>query len=82
MESRVELSQADFGREDLARQTGRMEAFLWPSPVRIGSEAQSIQVRSNGTDTASGLSSAKRYLWDQAPVERSGAFQELIDCRR
>ena len=74
MESRVELSQADFGREDLARQTGRMEAFLWPSPVRIGSEAQSIQVKSKGTDTASGLSSAKRYLWDQSPVEREWRF--------
>ena len=51
-----------------------MEAFLWPSPVRIGSEAQSIQVKSKGTDTASGLSSAKRYLWDQSPVEREWRF--------
>lgn len=74
MESRVELSQAYFGREDLAKKTGRMEAFLWPSPVRIGSEAQSIQMQSKGTDTASGLSSAKRYLWDETPVEREWRF--------
>ena len=31
-------------------------------------------MRSNGTDTASGLSSAKRYLWDKAPVEREWRF--------
>lgn len=78
MESRVELAQANFGREDLAKQTGRMEAFLWPSPVRVGSEAQSIQVRSKGADTASGLSSAKRYLWDQSPVEREWRFADTV----
>ena len=75
MESRVELSQANFGRDDLAKKTGRMDAFLWPSPVRIGSEARSLQLKSKGTDTASGLSSAKRYLWDQNPVEREWRFQ-------
>jgi hypothetical protein len=75
MESRVELSQPNFGRDDLAKKTGRMDAFLWPSPVRIGSEARSLQLKSKGTDTASGLSSAKRYLWDQNPVEREWRFQ-------
>jgi hypothetical protein len=77
MESRVELSQAYFGREELAKRSGRREAFVWPSPVRIGREAQSIQLRAKGTDTASGLSSAKRYLWDQNPVEREWRFSGL-----
>ena len=77
MESRVELSQANFGRDDLAKKTGRMDAFLWPSPVRIGGEARSLQLKSKGTDTASGLSSAKRYLWDQNPVEREWRFQGI-----
>lgn len=77
MESRVELAQAYFGRDDLAKKTGRMEAFLWPSPVRIGSEAVSLQLKSRGTDLASGLSSAKRYLWDQNPVEREWRFQSM-----
>ena len=74
LESRIELAQAYFGRDDLAKKTGRMEAFLWPSPVRIGREAQSIQMQNKTTDTASGLSSAKRYLWDQAAVEREWRF--------
>jgi hypothetical protein len=68
------LSQANFGRDDLARRTGRYEAFLWPSPVRIGQEALSIQAKSKTTDTASGLSSAKRYLWDETSVEREWRY--------
>ncbi|WP_435229446.1 virulence factor SrfB [Pseudopelagicola sp. nBUS_20] len=74
MESRVELAHANFGRDDLAKRTGRNGAFLWPSPVRVGVEARSLQMKSDGTDAASGLSSAKRYLWDIDPTEREWRF--------
>lgn len=74
LESRIELSQANFGRDDLAKQSGRMGAFLWPSPVRIGAEANSIQSKTKGTEAPSGLSSAKRYLWDLEPAEREWRF--------
>ena len=74
MESRIELAHANFGRDDLAKRTGRNEAFLWPSPVRVGVEARSLQIKSKSTDAASGLSSAKRYLWDIDPTEREWRF--------
>ena len=76
MESRIELAHANFGRDDLAKRTGRNEAFLWPSPVRVGVEARSLQIKSKSTDAASGLSSAKRYLWDIDPTEREWRFSE------
>ena len=76
IESSIELSQANFGREDLARRSGRKEAFVWPSPVRIGKEAVGIKSRTKGSQLKSGLSSAKRYLWDLEPVARDWRFAE------
>jgi hypothetical protein len=66
--SRIEFAPASFGRTDLSRRTGRRrDAFWWPSPVRIGPEAEWLASFSDGTEGVSGLSSAKRYLWDDAP---------------
>lgn len=68
LDSRVELCKADFGFDDIAKQSGRKSAFVWPSPVRLGSEALNLQrMRSHGQGP-SGLSSAKRYIWDQSPT--------------
>lgn len=65
--SRIEFAPASFGRTDLSRRTGRRrDAFWWPSPVRIGPEAEWLASFSDGTEGVSGLSSAKRYLWDDA----------------
>ena len=74
IESRIELAQANFGRHDLAQKSGRKDAFLWPSPARIGREAQAIQNKTDGTEAPSGLSSAKRYLWDTEVAEREWRF--------
>ena len=76
IESRIELAQANFGRYDLARKSGRHEAFLWPSPARIGSEAQSIQNKTDGTEAPSGLSSSKRYLCETSLSEREWRFAD------
>lgn len=75
LESRVEFAEANFGRDHLARRSGRRNAFLWPSFVRIGPEAMALVRREEGTETTSGLSSPKRYLWDEHPVSQDWRFQ-------
>lgn len=74
-DSHVELSQALFGPESLSRRSGRPKAFLWPSLVRVGPEAARLREMAEGTETASGMSSPKRYLWDTAPVPQPWSFQ-------
>jgi len=66
--SRLEFSQARFGRTKLARRSGRLNpSFSWPSPVRVGDEAVRLSYLSDGTEGNTGLSSPKRYLWDTDP---------------
>lgn len=74
-ESRVEFAQADFGPENIARRSGRARpAFLWPSLVRVGPEALRLVRAAEGTETTSGLSSPKRYIWDEKPVTQDWRF--------
>lgn len=74
-ESRVEFAETDFGPDHLARRSGRARpAFLWPSMVRIGMEAQRLSRQSKGTETVSGISSPKRYIWDTTPVTQNWRF--------
>lgn len=79
-ESHVELVQAEFGREDLARQSGRGRAFFWPSFVRLGPEAVRRRAEAEGTDTISSLSSPKRYLWDSEPVTQDWRIRGPADA--
>lgn len=64
-ESRVELAQPVFGRENWAARSGRGGAFLWPTIARVGPEAARLAGRRRGTEGATGISSPKRYLWDE-----------------
>jgi len=75
-ESRVEFAQPNFGPEHVARRSGRTRpAFLWPSLVRVGPEASRLVQASEGTETVSGLSSPKRYLWDVDSVIQDWRFR-------
>ncbi|MEM7423560.1 MAG: virulence factor SrfB, partial [Pseudomonadota bacterium] len=74
-ESRVEFAEASFGPDHVARRSGRARpAFLWPSMVRVGVEAQRLVRESQGTETVSGISSPKRYIWDTTPVTQNWRF--------
>lgn len=73
-ESRVEFSQAVFGKDHFSVQSGRSEAFRWPSIVRVGREAGRLASRRRGTEGSTGLSSPKRYLWDQDLYEPGWRF--------
>ena len=66
-ESRVEFAQATFGKEHWAHKSGRAGAFLWPTIARVGPEAVRLAARRRGTEGATGISSPKRYLWDEEP---------------
>lgn len=66
-ESRVEFAIAAFGRDALSRQSGAA-TFQWPSPVRVGPEAMRLAATARGNEGATGLSSPKRYLWDERPT--------------
>ncbi len=74
IESRVEFAIHQIGEESFARRSGRGANFLWPSFVRVGPEAQRLVAGEEGTETASGLSSPKRYLWDREPVSQDWRF--------
>ncbi|MDR1658995.1 MAG: virulence factor SrfB [Desulfovibrio sp.] len=65
-ETRLEFAEANFGDDNLSRQSGRRTpAFVWPSPVRIGPEAARLSTQALCADGVTGMSSPKRYLWDE-----------------
>lgn len=72
--SRFEFARARFGRDHLSIRSGRSEAFGWPTVVRVGVEAARLAAGRSGTEGASGLSSPKRYLWDEDPRRDSWRF--------
>lgn len=78
-ESRVEFAELKFGPEQYASRSGRRNAFVWPSFVRIGPEAVRLVAGEDGTEIASGLSSPKRYVWDDEPVTRDWRFHNHLN---
>jgi len=68
-ESRIEFAQASFGKEEFSAKSGRADAFLWPTIVRVGPEATRLAAMRRGTEGATGISSPKRYLWSNDPYE-------------
>ncbi|MEM6739414.1 MAG: virulence factor SrfB, partial [Pseudomonadota bacterium] len=77
--SRVEFSELRFGLERFASRSGRRNAFLWPSFVRVGPEAARLTQGEEGTETLSGLSSPKRYLWDDRCSKQDWRFHNHFD---
>lgn len=74
-ETRVEFSEASFGNDALSRRAGRRtSAFAWPSPVRIGPEAARLSTFSRCAAGTTGMSSPKRYLWDERNWVQSWRF--------
>lgn len=65
-ESRVEFSQVSFGKDHCSVRSGRHDAFQWPTIARIGKEANKLAACRRGSEGSTGLSSPKRYLWDES----------------
>lgn len=78
-ESRVEFAQVVLGKEHLACKSGRDNAFIWPTIARVGPEAARLANRRRGTEGATGLSSPKRYLWDDDRFQPGWRFNVAVD---
>ena len=77
-ESRIEFAQAMFGKENFSHESGRHDAFVWPTMVRVGREASDLAARRRGTEGSTGISSPKRYLWDTEPYQRGWRLNALL----
>ncbi len=77
-ESRVEFAQSILGKEHLACKSGRNDAFVWPTIARVGPEAARLANRRRGTEGSTGLSSPKRYLWDEDRYEPGWRFNVAV----
>lgn len=74
-ETRVEFAEVALGNDALSRRSGRRSpAFAWPSAVRIGPEAARLATRSMCAEGSTGMSSPKRYLWDERPWQQSWRY--------
>lgn len=73
-ESNIEFTQISFGKDHCSVKSGRHNAFQWPSIARVGVEANRLASRRKGTEGSTGLSSPKRYLWDDAPYSHGWIF--------
>ena len=78
-ESRVEFAQISFGKDDCSVKSGHTEAFLWPTIARVGKEAARLASRRRGTEGSTGLSSPKRYLWDEEAYDHGWRFSYSFD---
>ena len=63
-ESWVEFAQASFGKDHFSPLSGRSDAFQWPTIARVGGEAARLASLREGNSGNTGMSSPKRYLWD------------------
>ncbi|MDR2487982.1 MAG: virulence factor SrfB [Desulfovibrio sp.] len=64
--TRVEFSETSFGDDAHSKLSGRRTpAFPWPSAVRMGPEAARLAAKAKCAEGTTGMSSPKRYLWDE-----------------
>ncbi|MFP2470141.1 virulence factor SrfB [Pseudescherichia vulneris] len=75
--SRLEFSEARFGKQHFSVESGREDAFVWPSIVRVGDEARKLAMQRLGTEGNSGISSPRRYLWDETPTVQDWRFSQM-----
>lgn len=76
--SRIEFALAQFGNEALSKDSGRMTpAFAWPSVVRVGPEATRLSAQAKRGEGSTGMSSPKRYLWDEHPRQQEWRFNPI-----
>ncbi|HEY0211163.1 virulence factor SrfB [Acerihabitans sp.] len=75
-ESRVEFAQARFGKPGFSLESGRDDAFVWPAITRVGREAARLALQRQGVEGATGISSPRRYLWDEESFAPGWRFSQ------
>ncbi len=73
----AEFNGQPFGDAMLSRDSGRHDAFTWPSLVRIGHEARRLSLRNNGTEGVTGLSNLRSFLLDE--TVNAGLWRQSTD---
>ncbi|UEM20655.1 virulence factor SrfB [Skermanella mucosa] len=73
-DSRFEFAIARFGLNHHSHRSGRADAFSWSTIVRVGPEAVRMAGSRRGSEGRTGMSSPKRYLWDEEPSQQSWRF--------
>lgn len=74
-QTRVEFVDVSFGSDMLSRRSGRRTpAFAWPSCVRVGPEAVRLSTYATCAEGNTGMSSPKRYLWDESRWTQSWRY--------
>lgn len=81
-ESRVTFARTRFGKPNYSVESGRDDAFIWPSLIRTGREARRLSLHRTGTEGATGISSPRRYLWDEDPWLPGWYFSCATDTPR
>lgn len=83
--TRIEFAESSFGDEAYSKLSGRRTpAFPWASAVRMGPEAARLATQAKNTEGTTGMSSPKRYLWDERiwkPTWRyntGGVFEPMV----
>ncbi|GKW28176.1 virulence factor SrfB [Pectobacterium brasiliense] len=77
-DSRLEFAQAEFGKQDFSLKSGRSDAFTWPTIGRVGGEAFRMAAQRLGTEGSTGISSPKRYLWDDQSYSPGWRFSQAF----
>jgi hypothetical protein len=77
--SRTEFAPAHFGKANYSFESGRIEAFLWPSLTRVGHEACRLAQQRQGDTASTGLSSPRRYLWDEESYAPGWRFNRTAE---
>ncbi|CNJ13931.1 virulence factor SrfB [Yersinia intermedia] len=75
-ESRIEFAQVKFGKQNFSVESGRDDAFIWPAVIRVGREASRMALHRLGTEGSTGISSPRRYLWDEETYAAGWRFNE------
>ncbi|MEO5357988.1 MAG: virulence factor SrfB [Nitrospirae bacterium YQR-1] len=73
-EMHLEFIPAEFGLTSISKLSNRMDAFEWPSIIRVGNEALRHANINPGAGKNTGMSSPKRYLWDKEKRETPWKF--------
>ena len=79
----LDAAIVDFNRaiqlnpKDAVAYSNRGNAFYWPSPVRVGPEAVRLATEALGNEGMTGLSSPKRYLWDERPLSQGWRYNGI-----
>ena len=65
--SEINFATQPFGDNGLSSASGRLDAFQWYSLLRIGPEAERLNSESHTDLHYQGVTSPRRYLWDDHP---------------